>query len=65
MRRIVIHGINPIHSGYIADIHDWQTEQSITELKSLLTDQEALVKRSTSVSLKSEKKASSLKVNIE
>ena len=57
MRRIIIHGLRPEYSSFVAAIQGWPFQPSLVELQNLQADQEALVKQMVGISLKSEDEA--------
>ena len=57
MRRIIIHGLRPEYSSFVAAIQGRPVQLSLVELENLLADQEALVKQMVGVSLKSDEEA--------
>lgn len=54
MRRIIIHGVNTKYNGLITATRGWANEPTLTELENILSNQEALDKQMSGVSLKEE-----------
>nr|KYP49539.1 Retrovirus-related Pol polyprotein from transposon TNT 1-94 [Cajanus cajan] len=57
MRRIIIFGLNPKYNGIITAIRGWAKEPTLTELESILANQEALDNQMSKVSINEEDKA--------
>ena len=52
MRRLIINGLRPEHSGFMAAVRGWPTQPSLVELENLLANQEALAKQMGGITLK-------------
>jgi hypothetical protein len=57
MKRIIIHGIRPEYSGFIAVVRGWPNQTSLVELENLLVNQEELPKQIGSITEKKEEEA--------
>jgi hypothetical protein len=57
MKRIIIHGIRPEYSGFIAAVRGWPNQPSLVELENLLVNQEELAKQIGSITEKEEEEA--------
>ena len=51
MRRLIVNGLRPEYSGFLAAVSGWPTQPSLVELENLLANQEALAKRMGSITL--------------
>ncbi|RLM64684.1 uncharacterized protein C2845_PM16G13990 [Panicum miliaceum] len=51
IRRIIINGLRPEYSGFIAAVSGWPIQPSLVELENLLANQEALAKRMGNITL--------------
>jgi hypothetical protein len=57
MKRIIIHGLRPEYSGFIAAVRGWPNQPSLVELENLLVNQEELAKQMGSITEKEEEEA--------
>ena len=57
IRRIITHGLRPEFRGFMAAVRGWSTQPTLLELENMLTDQEALTRQMSGVSLKKEEEA--------
>jgi hypothetical protein len=57
MKRIIIHGLRPEYSGFIAAVRGWPNQPSLVELENLLVNQEKLAKQMGSITEKEEEEA--------
>lgn len=57
MRRIITRGLKPEYNGFMTAIRRWPTQPSLTELESLLANQETLAKQMAGISVKDKEEA--------
>ncbi|RLN24990.1 uncharacterized protein C2845_PM07G16470 [Panicum miliaceum] len=60
MRRIIINGLRPEYSGFMAEVSGWPIQPSLVELENLLANQKALAKRMGSITLEKKDKEEAL-----
>jgi hypothetical protein len=57
MRRIIIRGLRPEFSGFMAAVRGWPTQPTLLELENLLINQESLARQMAGLSIKESEEA--------